>query len=51
MLSNKTVGELKGLCLAFDIEITKNARKQDIIAAIEEAGMVWNDHGQRPRMP
>lgn len=41
MLSSKTIGDLKGLCLAFDIEITKNARKQDVIAAIEEAGITW----------
>lgn len=42
MLSNKTIGDLKGLCLAFDIEISKNARKQDIIEAIEEAKITWN---------
>lgn len=41
MLSSKTIGELKGLCLAFDIEISKNARKQDIIEAIEEAQITW----------
>ena len=41
MLSNKTIGDLKGLCLAFDIEYSKNARKQDIIEAIEEAGITW----------
>jgi len=41
MLSSKTIGELKGLCLSFDIEISKNARKQDIIEAIEEAKVTW----------
>lgn len=41
MLSNKTIGDLKGLCLAFDIEYSKNARKQDIIDAIEEANVTW----------
>jgi hypothetical protein len=41
MLSSKTIGDLKGLCLAFDIEISKNARKQDIIEAIEEAKVTW----------
>jgi hypothetical protein len=41
MLSSKTIADLKGLCLAFDIEISKNARKQDIIEAIEEAKVTW----------
>jgi hypothetical protein len=41
MLSSKTIGDLKGLCLAFDIEVSKNARKQDIIEAIEEAKVTW----------
>ena len=41
MLSNKTIGDLKGLCLSFGIEISKNARKQDIIEAIEEAKITW----------
>ena len=41
MLSNKTIGELKGLCLSFDIQISKNARKQDIIEAIQEAKVTW----------
>jgi hypothetical protein len=41
MLSSKTIGDLKGLCLSFDIEISKNARKQDIIEAIEEAKVTW----------
>ena len=41
MLSNKTIGDLKGLCLSFDIEISKNARKQDIIEAIKEAKVTW----------
>ena len=41
MLSNKTIGDLKGLCLSFDIEISKNARKQDIIEAIQEAKITW----------
>jgi hypothetical protein len=41
MLSSKTIGDLKGLCIAFDIEISKNARKQDIIQAIEEAKVTW----------
>ena len=41
MLSSKTIGDLKGLCLAFDIEISKNARKQDIIEAIQEAKVTW----------
>lgn len=41
MLSNKTIGDLKGLCLSFDIEISKNARKQDIIEAIQEAKVTW----------
>ena len=41
MWSSKTIGDLKGLCLAFDIEISKNARKQDIIEAIQEAKVTW----------
>ena len=41
MLSNKKIGDLKGLCLSFGIEISKNARKQDIIEAIEEAKITW----------
>ena len=41
MLSNKTIGDLKGLCLSFGIEISKNARKQDIIEAIQEAKITW----------
>jgi hypothetical protein len=41
MLSSKTIGDLKGLCLSFDIEISKNARKQDIIEAIKEAKVTW----------
>jgi len=41
MLSSKTIGDLKGLCVAFDIEISKNARKQDIIESIEEAKITW----------
>lgn len=41
MLSNKTIGDLKGLCLSFDIEVSKNARKQDIIEAIKEAKVTW----------
>lgn len=41
MLSNKTIGDLKGLCLSFDIQISKNARKQDILEAIEEAKITW----------
>ena len=46
MLSNKTIGDLKGLCLSFDIEISKNARKQDIIEAIEEAKITWEMYEQ-----
>jgi hypothetical protein len=41
MLSNKTIGDLRGLCLSFDIEVSKNARKQDIIEAIKEAKVTW----------
>ena len=41
MLSNKTIGDLKGLCLSFDIEISKIARKLDIIEAIKEAKVTW----------
>ena len=41
MLKNKTLNELKDLCLAFEIEYSKNARKQDIIEAINEAEVTW----------
>lgn len=44
MLNTKTITELKELCNAFDIEYTKNARKQDIIEVIEEAGFSWEDY-------
>ena len=49
MLSSKTIGELKGLCLSFDIEISKNARKQDIIEAIEEAKVTWEMYEEPSR--
>lgn len=41
MLKNKTIIELKDLCSAFEIEYSKNARKQDIIEAINEAKITW----------
>ena len=44
MLNSKTITELKDLCDAFDIEYTKNARKQDIVSVIEEAGVTWEDY-------
>jgi len=44
MLNTKTITELKDLCQAFDIEYTKNARKQDIIDVIKEAGISWEDY-------
>lgn len=44
MLKNKTISELKALCISFDIEYSKNARKQDILEAIEEAGISWEDY-------
>ena len=44
MLNNKTITELKDLCQAFDIEYTKNARKQDIIDVIKESGISWEDY-------
>lgn len=49
MLSSKTIGDLKGLCLAFDIEISKNARKQDIIEAIKEAKVTWEMYEESSR--
>jgi len=44
VLNTKTITELKDLCQAFDIEYTKNARKQDIIDVIKEAGISWEDY-------
>jgi hypothetical protein len=41
MLKNKTLNELKDLCAAFDIHYSKNARKQDIVEAINEAKVTW----------
>ena len=41
MLKNKTLNELKDLCSAFEIKYSKNARKQDIIEAINEAKVTW----------
>ena len=41
MLKNKTLKELKDLCEAFEIEYSKNARKQDVIEAINEAEVTW----------
>ncbi len=41
MLKNKTLNELKELCEAFEITYSKNARKQDIIEAINEAKVTW----------
>ena len=41
MLKNKTLKELKDLCTEFEIQYSKNARKQDIIEAINEAEVTW----------
>jgi hypothetical protein len=39
VLSEKTVYELKTICMTFNVEYPKNAKKADIIKAIEEAGI------------
>lgn len=44
MLNTKTITELKKFCDDFGIEYTKNARKQDVIAVIEESGLTFNDY-------
>lgn len=44
MLNTKTIVELKKFCDDFGIEYTKNARKQDIIAVIEESGLTFDDY-------
>jgi len=44
MLNTKTIAELKKFCDDFGIEYTKNARKQDVIAVIEESGLTFDDY-------
>jgi hypothetical protein len=39
VLKEKTVYELKTICMTFDVEYPKNAKKAEIIKAIEEAGI------------
>jgi len=44
MLNTKTIAELKQFCDDFGLEYTKNARKQDVIAVIEESGLTFDDY-------
>lgn len=39
MFSDKTVYELKSICMMYDIEYPKTAKKADIIGLIKEAGI------------
>lgn len=44
MFKDKTVYELKTICMMYDIEYPKNAKKNDILKAIEESGITIDQY-------